>query len=59
MRKGDSVILISKPTGYLSSQADTEVGEECEVLYVDGCCLCVKSPRAEFTANQARFALAN
>lgn len=57
IKKGDRVRVISRPEGQTSSLADAVVGDEGIVQYVDGCCLCVKTQKDEFTANASRFEL--
>ncbi len=54
-KQGMTVRVLSKPTGCTSQHADVEVGELGVVQYIDGCCLCVKTERDEYTANQTRF----
>ncbi len=57
IKKGSKVKVISRPEGQTSSLADVSIGDKGIVQYIDGCCLCVKTDKDEFTANAARFEL--
>jgi hypothetical protein len=57
IKKGNIVKVISRPTGCTSQHADVKIGDIGVVQYVDGCCLCVKTDKDEFTANASRFEL--
>jgi hypothetical protein len=59
MKKGDEVRVLSTPIGYESKNANVTIGETGIIQYVDGCCLCVLTSTAEFTANASRFELVN
>jgi hypothetical protein len=59
MKQGDEVRVLSTPTGYESQNANVTIGDTGIIQYVDGCCLCVKTSTAEFTANSNRFGLIN
>lgn len=57
IKKGSEVRVLSRPEGQTSSLADVDIGDIGIVQYIDGCCLCVKTDKDEFTANASRFEL--
>jgi hypothetical protein len=59
MKKGNKVKIISLPLacGYDHKVPNVKIGEVATILYIDGCCLCVKTLTQEFTANAERFEL--
>jgi hypothetical protein len=59
MKEGDEVKVISLPLacGYDHKVPNVKVGEMATVLYIDGCCLCVRTQNEEFTAHAERFEL--
>jgi hypothetical protein len=53
--EGQQVKVISLPNGQSSQHAKVDVGDIGIIQYIDGCCLCVKTDKDEFTANSDRF----